>query len=273
VGNNTGGTSNTIFVALPYFGQQQQGADVTATAQRSIESQFPVIEVKEGEAGHTGDRTVTHVAKKGTTVLTGGTWSLPTVNLGTGFATVNSSTGTVTLSNIVQSGAYSIRYTHSDGIATDLPVNVTYFPLVGAGVGNTAVSVVKPFSSTSFTAITNEMSIAIPSSITTAELIANAIILEVPNEFPAGVTNVEAKWQIETTPGTWIDVGSVASSSPSPGVFDEGGFPSPILGEISCNRTSTGLTGGSTRKFRLVARVSGGVTRTVTPFGTTTVGA
>lgn len=110
-------------------------ADITAVAQRSIEPQFPVIEVKEGEAGHTGNRTVTHVAKRGTGTLTGGTWSLLSENLGTGDATINSSTGTVTLSGIVQSGAYSVRYTHTDSVATDLAVNVTFVPAPAAGGG------------------------------------------------------------------------------------------------------------------------------------------
>ena len=110
-------------------------ADITATAQRSIEPQFPSIEIKQGEAGHTGNRTVTHVAKKATTTITGGTWSLPSVNLGAGSATINSSTGTVTLSGIVQSGAYAVRYTHTDGLLTDLAVNVTYVPTPAGGGG------------------------------------------------------------------------------------------------------------------------------------------
>lgn len=111
----------------------ENNADVTATAQRSIIPQFPVIEIKQGEAGHTGNRTVTHVAKRGTTTLTGGTWSLPSTNVGAGSATINSSTGTVTLSGIVASGAYTVRYTHTDGAATDLPVNVTYVPAAASG--------------------------------------------------------------------------------------------------------------------------------------------
>jgi hypothetical protein len=110
------------------------GADVTALAQRSIEPQFPSIEVKQGEAGHTGNRTVTHTAKRGTVTLSGGTWSLPSVNLGAGSATINSGTGTVTLSGIVQSGAYAVRYTHTDSLATDLAVNVTYVPTPTSGV-------------------------------------------------------------------------------------------------------------------------------------------
>lgn len=130
-----GQTTHPAFVAGP---NSENGADVTATAQRTIEPQFPVIEIKQGEAGHTGNRTVTHVAKRGTATITGGTWSLPIENLGAGDATINSSTGTVTLSGIVQSGAYSIRYTHTDGIATDLPVNVTYVPTpTGAATART----------------------------------------------------------------------------------------------------------------------------------------
>jgi hypothetical protein len=108
-------------------------ADITATAQRSIEPQFPSIEIKQGEAGHTGNRTVTHTAKRGTATLTGGTWSLPSSNLGAGSASISSSTGTVTLSGIVQSGAYAVRYTHTDGLATDLAVNVTYVPTPPSG--------------------------------------------------------------------------------------------------------------------------------------------
>jgi hypothetical protein len=123
----------------------QPAADITAVQQRSIEPQFPSIEVKQGEAGHTGNRTVMHTAKRGTSTLSGGAWSLPSVNLGAGSATINSGSGTVTLSGIVQSGAYAVRYTHTDSLATDLAVNVTYVPTPASGVvsaktGNTTSS-------------------------------------------------------------------------------------------------------------------------------------
>ena len=129
------GTGDTVEDLKP----AEPGSDVTATAQRTIEPQFPVIEIKQGEAGHTGNRTVTHAAKRGTATLTGGTWSLPIVNLGAGSATINASTGTVTLSGIVQSGAYSIRYVHTDGLPTDLPVNVSYIPTPTGGVASARV--------------------------------------------------------------------------------------------------------------------------------------
>jgi hypothetical protein len=118
-------TAHPAFVPGP---NADDGADVTATQQRTIVPQFPVIEVKQGEAGNVGNRTVTHTARRETTTITGGTWSLPGQNLGAGSASINSSTGTVTLSGIVASGAYTVRYTHTDGAAVDLPMNVTYVP-------------------------------------------------------------------------------------------------------------------------------------------------
>ncbi len=118
------------------------GADVTAAAQRSIEPQFPQIEILQGQAGHTGTRTVSHAILRATTALTGGTWSLPAQNLGTGSATINASTGTVSLSGIIQSGSYTVRYTHTDGLPTDRAVNVAYVPtppsaIVSAKTGRT----------------------------------------------------------------------------------------------------------------------------------------
>ena len=101
-------------------------ADVTATSQRSIEPEFANVEVRRFEAGNVGNRTVSHFAKRGDTAIGGGTWSLPQVLLGAGSASVNSSTGLVTLSNISQSGSYTIRYTHTDGVKTDLKMNVSF---------------------------------------------------------------------------------------------------------------------------------------------------
>jgi hypothetical protein len=271
-GNNTGGTSNTIFVSMPFFGAQQLGADVTATAQRTIEPQFPVIEIHEGEAGNIGTRSVAHIAKRGTSVITGGTWSLTSVNLGAGSAIVSSSTGTVDLSGIVQSGAYSIRYTHTDGVATELAVNVSFIPNVLAGVGTFASSITKNFSTSSFVSISNPLTIALPTGVTSAGLLAVNILLEVDNAFPAGSTNCEVKWQRESSPGVWSDVGTAEASSPSPGIIDEGGFPSPTFGSVTCNRTATGLAAGSNQAFRLVARITSGNIRTVTTFGTVSAG-
>ncbi|MFO6447872.1 hypothetical protein ACLBKU_12065 [Erythrobacter sp. NE805] len=104
----------------------EPGADVTVTAQRAIVPEYPSIEVKEGDPGNSGTRTVTHEARRGTTTLTGGTWTLEAIDLGAGSASIDASTGTVTLSGIVETGAYAVRYEHTDGAPTDLAVNVSF---------------------------------------------------------------------------------------------------------------------------------------------------
>lgn len=273
----TGATANTLAELNAGEGAKltgiEAGADVTATAQRSILPQFPVIEIKQGEAGHTGDRTVTHTALRGLFGISGGTWTLPSQNLGAGSASINASTGTVTLSGIVQSGAYAVRYTHTDGIGIELEVNVTFVPLVAAGVGSTASSAVRGFSTSTFAVVSEVMTISLPAGVTSAILQASDINLELALATPFGVTDAELKWQRETSPGVWGDVGAVATSSPSPEVADEGGLPAAIFGFITCNRVATGLTAGSTQKFRLSARVSGGNVRAVSSFGVVTAAA
>jgi hypothetical protein len=136
-GQGSGATANNLSQLNASEGAKlggiEAGADVTANAQRSIVPQFPVIEIKQGEAGHTGNRTATHTARRGVNTLTGGTWSLPSTNVSGASVTINSSTGTVTLSGVATSGAYTVRYTHTDSIATDLPVNVTYVPTPPSG--------------------------------------------------------------------------------------------------------------------------------------------
>jgi Putative phage tail protein len=113
------------------------GADVTVQQVRTIVPQFPSIEVKQGEAGHTGTRTITHVAQRGGVAITGGSWSLPAggTDLGAATVTVNAASGVVSLSGIVQSGKYRIRYIHTDSVATDFDVNLAYASSPSAGVG------------------------------------------------------------------------------------------------------------------------------------------
>lgn len=244
-------------------------ADVTTGAQRSIVPQFPIIEVRQGDPGHTGNRDITHDAKRGTAALNGGTWSLPAKNLGAGTATIASSTGVVTLSGIVQSGSYTVRYTHTDGVATDLVVNVTYVPAAASGGSSSSGSAaISSFSSSSYSAVTSEIAITLPSGVTTATLTAANVQLDLGPEAPMGSTTVQMIWQRESSPGTWVDVGSAATSSPNPLVSLDGeGYYEATPGAITCNATVTGLTAGSAQKFRLLARVSAGNVRPVFPAG------
>lgn len=105
----------------------EPSSDITVAAQRVIEPEFATIEIRKFEAGNVGNRTISHFTKRGGVAIGGGTWSLPQALLGEGSASVNASTGLVTLSSIAQSGSYTIRYTHTDGVPTDLKMNVSYF--------------------------------------------------------------------------------------------------------------------------------------------------
>lgn len=244
-------------------------ADVTAAAQRSIVPQYPIIEVRQGDPGHTGSRNITHEARRGTAALNGGTWSLPAQNLGAGTATIASGTGVVTLSGIVQSGSYTVRYTHTDGVVTDLPVNVTYVPAsASGGSSSSGSSSISSFSSSSYTAVTSAIAITLPAGVTTATLTATNVQLDLGAEAPMGSTTVQMIWQRESSPGTWVNVGSAATSSPNPSVSLDGeGYYTTAPGAITCNATVTGLAAGSAQKFRLMARVSAGNVRVVIPAG------
>ena len=137
---------------------------------------------------------------------------------------------------------------------------------------NDSTTALVTFNSGSFAAITRELSITLPAGVTDATLTAAGIALELDSEAPVGSSAVEIKWQRETAPAVWTDVGAVATSSPNPFVFDEGGgFFSATSGQITCNRTETGMAAASAQKFRLVARVASGNVRTVYPFGTASV--
>lgn len=111
------------------------------------------------------------------------------------------------------------------------------------------------------------LQVQIPAGVTTATLTATADLL-IDAAPPLSGTSVEAKWQRESSPGTWVDVGSVATSNPDPEVFETEIAPGESFftatpGSITCNRTATGLTGGTLQNFRLVARVSVGNIRQV----------
>ena len=125
------------------------------------------------------------------------------------------------------------------------------------------------FNSAVFAPITRDLVVTLPAAVTAASLTASNITLLITNEAPVGDTTVEVKWQIETAPTIWADVGASSTSSPDPTVTDAG---LPVAQEgVTCNRSATGLVAGSQNKFRLVARVSGGNVRDVFPVGTASV--
>ena len=141
-------------------------------------------------------------------------------------------------------------------------------PATGGGGGSSASASVSSFSTTSFAAVTPELEVTLPAGVTTATLTASSIGLYLASAAPGGDTQVEMKWQRETSPGVWADVGTVATSSPHPTVVFQEGLYDPLPGSITCNKSATGLSAGSTQTFRLMARCSAGNTRLVTSNGT-----
>lgn len=113
--------------------------------------------------------------------------------------------------------------------------------------------------------------ITLPSTASSVSLTAVADLLAGAFAPPGGI-GVEGKWQRETSPGTWADVGSAQSASPQPEVFETEIAPGEFVysatpGSITCNRTASGLTPGSIQRFRFVARVSSGSVRLITFVG------
>lgn len=151
---------------------------------------------------------------------------------------------------------------------------------VDAGTGGTASSdttaTLTAFNTSAFAPITRDLVITTPALATQAVLTAPLIALGLEFEVPAGSTSVEIKWQRETAPSVWSDVGSVATSSPDPFVTkfidpDAPSFYFSTSGSITCSRTETGLVAATQYKFRLVARISAGNVRVVIPEGAVTV--
>ena len=205
-------------------------------------------------------------------VVTSGsfTGSAPTI-VGTGSAQLRINSGLATPSAVL---AITARV---DGFGYP-PFSVTVGRSVAAassGGGGTSPSAsdsaLQTFNSSSFAPISTDLAVTLPSGVTTATLTAALVGLDLDASLPTGTTVVEFKWQRETAPSVWSDVGTAATSSPSPFVFDAGGFPEPSFGSITCNRTETGMPAASAQKFRLVARVSSGNVRTVYPIGTASV--
>ena len=119
----------------------------------------------------------------------------------------------------------------------------------------------KTISGTTFTEI-QSLSITTGSGVTSADLTASSIPLYPPTGETVSATNIQFKWQYESSPGVWTDIGAAADSDPDPFTYYNSGdlVHEPVPGSITCNRTQTGLTGSTAYNFRLMARCSTGDT-------------
>ena len=123
------------------------------------------------------------------------------------------------------------------------------------------------FSTTSFIAISDELYVT-PTG-TSLDLTTGNLSLR-PAATGSGDTQCQVKWQRWNGSG-WTDVGAAATSNPHPTVTSFEGFRDPWSGSITCNRQATGLSPGVEQRVRLVARISGGATRSITPTGQVSV--
>lgn len=121
------------------------------------------------------------------------------------------------------------------------------------------------FSATTFAQIA-ALTVTTASGSTSTVLTASAISIS-PDFTVLGTVNVQFKWQYESAPSTWTDVGTATDSSPDPRVFEKSGETFESDGEITCTKTQTGLTASTEYNFRLMARNSTG-TRSHYSYGT-----
>lgn len=145
----------------------------------------------------------------------------------------------------------------------------------GGGTASDVTSAFTDITSDVFAPITRELMITLPTGDTDATLTAADLALQVGQVFPEGTTAIAVKWQRETAPSVWSDVGAVATSDPSPAFVNVGSGFEPLFvttpGLVSCNRTETGMPAASAQKFRLVGRIISGVTRPTIITGTAVV--
>lgn len=212
------------------------------------------------------------LAPAGASALTSGvTWAVSVVSgtfSGTAPSIIGSGSGQLRINSELTSAEAQLRVTATVAGRNYPPFNVTVRREIAAPTSAPLTS----FSTSSFTqAHAATIQVAIPSGVTSAALSAVAE-LQIAGAAPSGVTTCEGKWQRQSSPGTWVDIGAVATSSPSPEVVETEFTPGEIIyvpssGSITCNRTATGLTGGTTQNFRFVARVSAGNVRNVQMIG------
>lgn len=144
----------------------------------------------------------------------------------------------------------------------------------GGGGSSSQTSGFAALNSSSFTVLTNTLTITLPTGKTTAR--AN---IDLSYKYPkstdgAGPWNVEYKLQ-RLISGVWTDQGSLQNSNPDSYINVDTEIPTAVAGQMVAQIDTTGLTAGSSYDYRVLGRVSsGGLStngKTIT-FSTTGVG-
>lgn len=222
---------------------------------------------------------MTYAPAGGSAYTSGVTWAVSTV-LATGQTTGDVWSGTVP--SIVGSGGATLKINSGLKISealldvtatyngkTSPPFRVKVKKVVaaptqpsGGGSGSTFASDNlggESINSTTWATI-SELTLSTASGVTSVDLTAQDISMT-PDLTPTGTRNIEMKWQYESSPGTWTDIGAVANSDPDPFSYDIHGEQDTIDGTITCNRTKTGLSASTEYNFRLQARFTTGTNK------------
>lgn len=204
----------------------------------------------------------------GAAALTSGvTWSVEVVSgafAGAAPSIIGSGGGQLRINSPLTSPEAELRITASVAGRASPP----FVSKVRRQVAAPSVAALKFINSGTFAIAHDQpVQITLPAGASSVALTAVADLFVDPSA-PLGGTTVEGKWQRETSPGTWADVGSSATSSPNPEVFQTEIAPGEFVvsadpGSITCNRTASGLTPGTIQRFRFVARISLGNVRDV----------
>lgn len=191
-------------------------------------------------------------------------WFLSTVS-GTISASIDQM-GVLTITSLGTSSVLQVKSVR-DGVT--LTCNVVVNRVIGsAPSSSSSVSTFSSINSTSHSPITAEITVTVGSSGTVS--LSAPLSIQTAQAAPTGFFPVFGKWQWWDG-ATWQDVAAEVQSSPDCDVTSEpdgvGLFYSVDYGYIAVNTSKSGLTVGSSQKFRLEAR-NGSGTRVMTFSGT-----
>lgn len=221
--------------------------------------------------------------KRGVAVTSGLSWSYKvlsgTVN---GFTSASgaqalSGAGAVTLTiSSVGTDEATIELTATEmGVPTVLPIALKRVKDAppsggssGGGTGGNSASdnTLAAVTDTTGNVVSDELQITMGSTQTAATLAAAMSLVPTSPRTATGTWNCAFKWQ-RWNGASWVDVNAEVNSDPDPQVVLDEGTYLPEGGSATCNTTATGLTAGSTQKFRLYGRNTTG-SRSISISGT-----
>ena len=259
----------------------QAGADVTATAQVSIDGPATIV-VPASAAGVPTQSTTNHIFKRllGATDVSASTvWSIAASS----GCTVAVAGGTVTRSGTLAPGAggkFTLRCVR-DGLTRDLAVTFvrddappSYSTGGGGGGSNPGTS---GSGNVSCTALNNTYGTPGTESAftcvagTAGQVALSASVFGSIDRTGTGTVNeyLYGKWQWRAVGGTWADVTTEAQSD-YPAQFN---FPGDVNGcTIAATPTKAGLTSGTTYQFQFIVRRGSSAPSDVTAYFSGTVG-